>query len=40
MAELDIMDEWDLNLKSTGISLGMRPANERCHYNVTTSLIG
>ena len=23
-----------------GISLGMRPVNERCHYNVTTSFIG
>ena len=23
-----------------GISLAMRPANERCRYNVTTSLIG
>ena len=27
-------------LAITGISLGMRPANERCRYNATTSLIG
>ena len=25
---------------TTGIRLGMRPANERRRYNVTTSLIG
>ena len=27
-------------LESTGISLGMQPANERRRYNVMTSLIG
>ena len=29
-----------LSITVAGISLGMCPANERCHYNVTTSLIG
>ena len=29
-----------IHLCMSGISLGMRPANERRRYNVTTSLIG
>ena len=36
-----IIQNWrEYKLTCTGLNLGLHPANERCRYFVTTSLIG
>ena len=36
----DFLLDMNSNTYDTGLTLGLRPANERCRYKVTPSLIG